>query len=577
VNALSRIGSFKLELVAWFVLLALLPLVVAFYGYQSLARHSETRRVDTGLEVGLRAAVDAYGARLETAAAEARRLAREPRVQRALRTHDEAALSRLVPRARGPAAVRSVAVVDHGRLLGRVSVPVPIDDRLLASLGTLLAPGDRLVAAGSGRVVAGARRGEPLVVPAAPERVDLAGRSYRALATAPLREPPGLRLVALSPQAAIDAATGASERRILGALAASLLLFAIATYLLGRSVVGALRRLAGAADALARGTLTERVDVRGNDELAQLGRAFNRMASQLEQRLQELEAERVRARDSFARFGEALAATHEPAQLIQLVVESAVEATGAAGGAVLGPQGELARAGDPDAGDDRIALPLRAGASDFGLLVLTGAHFEASQVEAAVALTGQVAVALENARLHRIVEQQALLDSLTGLANRRNLEETLRASVARAVRFDDSVCLVLVDLDDFKLVNDRYGHAAGDEVLKQFASVLDETMREGDVAGRWGGEEFALVLGGTDLEGGVRLAERARSAVEGRPLLLPDGTELRVTASFGVAAFPDVPERDELLEAADAALYDAKRGGKNRVCRSVASAREEIV
>jgi diguanylate cyclase (GGDEF)-like protein len=317
--------------------------------------------------------------------------------------------------------------------------------------------------------------------------------------------------------------------------------------------------------------------VRGNDELAQLGRAFNRMASQLELRLRELEAERVRARDSFTRFGEALAATHEPEALIRLVLVSAVEATGAAGGAVLGPHGELARAGDPDAGDDRIALPLRAGSSDFGLLVLTGSQFDASQIEAAVALTGQVAVALENARLHHLVEQQALVDSLTGLANRRHLEETLRAAIARAVRFDDTVCLVLVDLDDFKGVNDRYGHAAGDEVLKQFAAALDETMREGDLAGRWGGEEFALVLDGTDLEGGMRLAERARAAVAERALRLPDGTEVGVTASFGVAAFPDVPERDDLLEAADAALYDAKRAGKNRVCRSLASTREEIV
>jgi len=323
--------------------------------------------------------------------------------------------------------------------------------------------------------------------------------------------------------------------------------------------------------------LQERVEVQGNDEFAQLGRSFNRMAGQLEQRAHELDAERARVHDAFVRFGEALTATHEPTQLLRVVVESAVEATGAAGGIVLGPNGELARAGDPDAGEERYALPLRLGSSDFGLLVLSGPGFDESQIEAAMSLTGQVVIALENARLHGIVERQALVDSLTGLANRRSIEETLRAEVARAVRFDESVCLVLADLDDFKLVNDRYGHAVGDEVLQAFAAVLEETARESDVAGRWGGEEFALVLGATDIAGGLRLAERARAALEARVVVLPDGTEIRVTASFGAAAFPDVPERDLLLQAADSALYQAKRGGKNRVARSLESIQEGMV
>jgi len=387
----------------------------------------------------------------------------------------------------------------------------------------------------------------------------------------------GVTLVALSPQSAIDAAADMAERRVIGALAASLILFAVAAYLLGRSIVRTLGRLAGAADAIAGGRLQERVEVQGNDEFAQLGRSFNRMAGQLEQRAHELDAERARVHDAFVRFGEALTATHEPTQLLRVVVESAVEATGAAGGIVLGPNGELARAGDPDAGEERYALPLRLGSSDFGLLVLSGPGFDESQIEAAMSLTGQVVIALENARLHGIVERQALVDSLTGLANRRSIEETLRAEVARAVRFDESVCLVLADLDDFKLVNDRYGHAVGDEVLQAFAAVLEETARESDVAGRWGGEEFALVLGATDIAGGLRLAERARAALEARVVVLPDGTEIRVTASFGAAAFPDVPERDLLLQAADSALYQAKRGGKNRVARSLESIQEGMV
>jgi diguanylate cyclase (GGDEF)-like protein len=577
--ALSRIGSFKLKLVGWFALLALLPLGVAFYGYHSLVRESETRRVDAGLQSGLRAAVGGYADRLAAASAEARRLAGDPRVARALLAHDHTTLARLVPPLPPqPVAVQTVTVVDGGRAIGRIEVGVGVDSRLLTSLGSGLDSRDRLVAVRSGRIVAGLGTGQFLRLdPGAATRAAVAGRAYRALATSALGGPRGVMLVALSPQSSIDAAADLAEQRMIGALAGSLMLFAIAAYLLGRSVVRTLRRLAGAADAIAGGTLYERVEVHGNDEFAQLGRAFNRMAGELEQRVRELDAERVRVREAFTRFGDALAATHDPGQLMRVVVESAVEATEAVGGVVLGPGGELARIGDPDGGEERYALPLRIGDSDFGLLVLSGFGFDGSQIEAAVSLAGQVAVALENARLHAIVERQALVDSLTALANRRSLEETLRVEIARAARFEGTVCLVLADLDDFKRVNDRYGHAVGDEVLKQFAAVLGETVRENDTAGRWGGEEFAIVLGGTDLAGGLRLAERARAALEARPVVLSDGTRIEVTASFGAAAFPDVPERDLLLEAADSALYQAKRAGKNRVARPLDSIREGMV
>jgi diguanylate cyclase (GGDEF)-like protein len=292
------------------------------------------------------------------------------------------------------------------------------------------------------------------------------------------------------------------------------------------------------------------------------------MAAQLEQRLAELETERTRVRDATTRFGEALVATHDPTQLLRVVVESAVEATGASGGLVFGPQGELVRAGDPEAPGERIAFPLRAGQSDFGQLVITSPSFDADQVETAASLAAQAVVALDNARLHRIVERQALVDSLTGLANRRNLEDTLRSELARAARFNDVVCVVLADLDDFKQINDRYGHPVGDEVLKEFAQTLRKTVRETDVAARWGGEEFALVLPGTDAAGGARLAERARAMLSEQTVRAPDGTELHVTASFGVAAFPQARELDELLAAADLALYAAKHDGKNRVVAS---------
>src|SRR4029077_7493478 len=151
--------------------------------------------------------------------------------------------------------------------------------------------------------------------------------------------------------------------------------------------------------------------------------------------------ERTRVRDATARFGETLVATHDPAQLVRVIVESAVEATGAAGGLVLTREGELARAGHPDDAAETIAFPLRAGSSDFGSLVLAADSFDSDQVETAASLAAQAVVALENARLHRIVEREALVNTLTGLANRRSLEDTLRSELARAARHGDGVCL----------------------------------------------------------------------------------------------------------------------------------------
>ena len=114
-------------------------------------------------------------------------------------------------------------------------------------------------------------------------------------------------------------------------------------------------------------------------------------------------------------------------------------------------------------------------------------------------------------------------------------------------------------------MNDRYGHPAGDAVLREFAQLLQETVRDVDLACRWGGEEFVLVLPGTDLGGAASLAERIRVALAGRTVLAADGTPIPVTASFGVAGNPPARTASELFAAADEALYEAKRGGKNRV------------
>jgi diguanylate cyclase (GGDEF)-like protein len=125
--------------------------------------------------------------------------------------------------------------------------------------------------------------------------------------------------------------------------------------------------------------------------------------------------------------------------------------------------------------------------------------------------------------------------------------------------------LVLADLDDFKAVNDAHGHAVGDDVLRKFAAALRSTVRDSDLAGRWGGEEFLLLLPGADATGGALLADRVREAFSERAFAGRDGEPVTVTCSFGVAQHRAGGDERELFASADRALYRAKRAGKNRV------------
>jgi diguanylate cyclase (GGDEF)-like protein len=169
------------------------------------------------------------------------------------------------------------------------------------------------------------------------------------------------------------------------------------------------------------------------------------------------------------------------------------------------------------------------------------------------------------ARMFGELSDQAERDSLTGLANRRVLDERLEEELDRSRRYGTHLALILVDIDNFKSVNDRYGHQSGDDVLRAVAPVLANSLRELDLAGRFGGEEFALVLPGTPVASGRRVAEQIRRALAKVTVVGPGGDLIRVTASFGAAEFPANASVASLIEAADRALYQAKRDGKDRV------------
>ena len=159
-------------------------------------------------------------------------------------------------------------------------------------------------------------------------------------------------------------------------------------------------------------------------------------------------------------------------------------------------------------------------------------------------------------------------DGLTGLDNRRHIEERLREMWEHGQRLHEPVACVMADLDKFKSVNDTYGHQAGDAVLKQLAQILKREAREIDRVGRYGGEEFMLLLPGTVLDAAVTFAERVRKEVEGHTFTF-EGGSVRRTASFGVSAWPHprITDCEALVRAADDALYVAKESGRNRVVR----------
>jgi diguanylate cyclase (GGDEF)-like protein len=441
---------------------------------------------------------------------------------------------------------------------------------------------------------------------------------------------PPVELGVFSPTASFSERIS-SNRLVIGAFLVLFVLLALvsASYV-SRALTGQIATFLAAARRLSRGDFRQRVPLHGNDEFAELGREFNDMSAQLEAKIEEVERKRQELAETIRRVGDALATGLDRDGVVALAVRQAVDACDAevaralplARGAfaryeVGAVTGDLAQAietaerevfainadvgeellgaleGDDGADGTRRAVAAEVGeahALSIGLRSLIdgpeylgaisiarhGAPFSQDAEELLEYLAGQAVVSIENASLHETVERQATTDELTGLANFRAFASVVDRELERSRRFDTPLGLVMADIDDFKLVNDTYGHQQGDEVLAQVAGVLRSLSRELDAPARYGGEELAVVLPQTDATGAALQAERMREAVEALevPRLRGRGT-LSVTASFGVAAVPEsARDRSELIAAADTALYRAKRLGKNRVERAAATVAE---
>ena len=235
------------------------------------------------------------------------------------------------------------------------------------------------------------------------------------------------------------------------------------------------------------------------------------------------------------------------------------------------PPGGAPRAPAEPAASTQVSVPLVAQGRVLGVLSVyereTGEPFTLEDASVLADFAVQAAVAVENVQLHEEAERLSLTDAVTGTWNYRYFERRLEQELERSRRFGRLFALLLLDLDHFKLVNDRHGHQLGDQVLVELTRRITAIVRDIDTFARYGGEEFVLILPETNLVGGIAVAEKLRGAVASAPFAVrPGGEGVRLTVSLGVACYPEhATSTSELLRAADTAMYEAKRRGRDRV------------
>ena len=621
--------SFRTRLSLFFVLIVIVPMVSLTFVLFRLIADNEKGKADAGVgarqEAAMQLVEEARSAAKRGAEAVGDDVALATGLQsgrtgeanrRALELLRPLGLKRIVIGPKG-----GPPVVDVGSRGAIFPDERPLEDASGSSFGTLQvsAQGPKAYARGVKRVMGldvVVRRGTQSLaatlpglggatLPSPRGDVQLGGRSFRVFSfSSPSFAGPATTVSLLAPPSATSRDIRRSRLFAAGILLGFFILAFAFAVLVSRSLQRQIGGFLEAARRVGGGDFSATVPTSGHDEFAALGEEFNRMSAELEEREEDLRAEQVRLAEAMHRIGETFASNLDREALLDIVLRTTIDYAGAAGGraalqdapeevprtvaeagSLAGVEPALSRA-EADAlrsdapaegryGDaSALAHPLRSvkdGATVTGFVSVarTGRPFTVSERELFADLARQAAVSIENVGLHETVERQAVTDELTGLANRRRFQETLEAEIGRSHRSEAPVALVILDIDDFKRVNDSHGHQMGDVVLEAIGGIVRASSRIADTPARLGGEELAMILPATDLEGAYNLAERVRREIEALTLPLPGGGELRVTASFGAATHPDSgADWSELYAATDVALYEAKRTGKNRTVRA---------
>ena len=428
----------------------------------------------------------------------------------------------------------------------------------------------------------------------------------------------GVGIVASTPAAPIEA----SSRRVLTSLLVLLALALLGTtalaYLLARLISQPLEELAQGAAAIAEGKFDHRIPVRSRDEVGQLALAFNDMTSRLHDTVGQLSHSRDQLQRAVRRVGDTLRSTHDMKQMLESVVNTAADALEAdvailwsftgtreelyasiargtdikelpklriaegvvgfvaerASSIVIPPpqpvQGMPKPARTEPSFPVALVTPLYSQDRMVAVLALYRTdprkHFGAEDVEMVNFLTEQCGVAIENVYLHEEAQRLSLTDGLTGTWNRRFMQMQFRQVLATATRFDRPFSILMLDLDNFKQINDTFGHQRGDEILIEFSRRVKIALREVDTFARYGGEEFICLLAETDVDGAITTAEKIRDAIRSEPFGDSAERHISLTVSIGVASYPQHGETyASIVESADQAMYRAKQLGRDRV------------
>ena len=613
--------SFRRRLTLFFILIVALPMVVIGVLSTRTAGDAASGKADARLFAGLETATALYEDRILAAKTVAEEIASNPGLAAAIRAGDADQAGAIVDELAALHGVKGLVLRSSGgEVLASVGgrelfapATLELDDEG-SPAGTLVVSMIRenaftnQVERLTGREAALYVQGQPAVTVAEDEsvavpagggaNVTVDGRERRVL-TGDLPDDEGRRLALFGP---------AEEEGLLASspLVATILIgfFGIALLaVLGvrRTLAGQVRTMLEAAKRIGAGDFSQRIPVTGSerDEMAGLAAEFNKMSDRLAAQMDELRRQQVEIDRSVRRLGEAFASGLDRDGLLEIVAETAVSACEADAGviALSGVEGAEVTAGTPtealadamltaeskatradgpiehsEDGACTLAAPLHRIADpdhDLGVMTIAraGRPFAEGERDVFHYLIGQASASIENVALHKMVSEQAVTDELTDLANNRAFRDVAHKEAARAQRFSHPLSLVMLDIDDFKQVNDTYGHLQGDEVLRRIGAILRAESRGIDEPARYGGEEFAVALPETGPEGAVEVAERIRTRIEAEevPFLGREGV-LRISASLGVASIPDsAGDVQGLIAAADSALYAAKRGGKNRV------------
>ncbi|MBI5869613.1 MAG: diguanylate cyclase [Actinobacteria bacterium] len=410
-------------------------------------------------------------------------------------------------------------------------------------------------------------------------------------------------LVAAVPLAAVGAASMQALEVGLFLMLGVAVMAGFLGFLLARNITLPLRELTSAAAAGIEGDLGRTVEVKSNDEIGSLASSFGHMQASLRDHIGDLEESRTQLLLALSYAGEILGSTSDRARMMKTTAEAARLATGASGVWVelfasnrppvrsavstgvpswffddkmkkqAAGMSEQVAAGSITAGEildfgpgsEAVAYPMVHERQALGAMVAVFGTDESSEESRKMlgSLAAQAASAVENVNFVELQELLATTDPMTSLFNFRYLCNCMDKEISKSRRYNHKLSVAILDLDDFKAINDTFGHQAGDELLRAVGDVLSSGVRDADMVARYGGEEFSVVFPETDKADALNVVEKLRRDIA--DISLVEYPEVRVTASIGIAGFPeDGEDKTDLLVSADKALYRAKAAGKNR-------------